>query len=63
MFKLQQSNVLHRSAKVVVSHKNGIDEWSQTDPYCYMFGQVTSHTGSASMHFCDGLVSLHSFTR
>ena len=58
-FKLKQSNVLHRSAKVVVRHENSVEEWSQIDPDCFLYGEVTSHHGSASLHFCDGLVSIY----
>ena len=58
-FKLKRSNVLHRSAKVVIRHEDDVQEWLQADPDCFLYGEVTSHHGSASLHFCDGLVSIY----
>uniref|UniRef100_K1RDR5 A disintegrin and metalloproteinase with thrombospondin motifs 2 n=1 Tax=Magallana gigas TaxID=29159 RepID=K1RDR5_MAGGI len=50
--------ILHPSAEVLTFTNGSVQQWLGAHPDCFLTGTVTSHSGVASLSFCDKIVGL-----
>jgi len=51
-------SVLDPRATIVTTKGETEETWEGEHPDCFLTGELTSHKGTASMSFCDGMVQL-----